>query len=83
MSEQATHQAKVLTVSDSIEAGSREDISGAALVTKLTASDFDVIEHRVVPDDVEEISNALSYMAYGFNGLIVTTGGSGRWKSVV
>ena len=28
-------------------------------------------------DDVEEITNALSYMAYGFNGLVVTTGGSG------
>ena len=44
---------------------------------RLTAAGFEVIEHRVVSDDVEEISNALSYMAYGFNGLIVTTGGSG------
>ena len=77
MSQQAGNQAKVLTVSDSIEAGNRADISGTALVERLTTTDFDVIEHRVVPDDVEEISNALSYMAYGFNGVIVTTGGSG------
>ncbi len=77
MSQQAGNQAKVLTVSDSIEAGNRDDISGTALVERLTTTDFDVIEHRVVPDDVEEISNALSYMAYGFNGVIVTTGGSG------
>lgn len=77
MSEQRPQQAKILTVSDSIAAGNREDSSGAALLRRLTESDYDVIERRVVPDDVEEISNALSYMAYGFNGLIVTTGGSG------
>jgi molybdopterin adenylyltransferase len=77
MSQQAAHQAKVLTVSDSVEAGNREDVSGSALVARLSEPGFDVIERRVVPDDVEEISNALSYMAYGFNGLIVTTGGSG------
>ena len=70
-------QAKVLTVSDSIAAGSREDLSGMALVNRLDVGGFEVIEHRVVPDNVGEISNALSYMAYGFNGLILTTGGSG------
>ena len=74
---QSGNQAKVLTVSDSIEAGNRSDVSGSALVQRLGETDFDVIERRVVPDDIEEISNALSYMAYGFNGLIVTTGGSG------
>ncbi|MEI7886194.1 MAG: MogA/MoaB family molybdenum cofactor biosynthesis protein [Actinomycetes bacterium] len=77
MSTPQSFQAKVLTVSDSIAAGSREDLSGMALLNRLAAAGFDVIEHRVVPDDVGEISNALSYMAYGFNGLILTTGGSG------
>jgi molybdenum cofactor synthesis domain-containing protein len=77
MSNEAVHQAKVLTVSDSVEAGNREDVTGAALVDRLTESGLNVIERRVVSDDIEEISNALSYMAYGFNGLIVTTGGSG------
>lgn len=77
MSDQPHQQAKILTVSDSIAAGNREDSSGAALLARLTEAEYDVIERRVVPDDVGEISNALSYMAYGFNGLIVTTGGSG------
>lgn len=77
MSQKSSMQAKVLTVSDSVEAGNRPDVSGVALVARLTEAEFEVIEHRVVYDDVEEISNALSYMAYGFNGLIVTTGGSG------
>ena len=77
MNEQPTQQAKVLTVSDSVAAGNREDVSGEALERHLDQAGFSVIERRVASDDVEEISNALSYMAYGFNGLIVTTGGSG------
>jgi molybdopterin adenylyltransferase len=77
MPDHAPNQAKVLTVSDSVEAGNRTDVSGDALVARLTTAGYDVIEHRVVSDDVEEITNALSYMAYGFNGLVVTTGGSG------
>jgi len=72
-----TYQAKVLTVSDSVDAGTREDVSGAAVVVRLESEDFEVIEHRVVSDELDEVVNALSYMAYGFNGLIVTTGGTG------
>lgn len=71
------YQAKVLTVSDGVVAGIREDRSGAALVERLGGAGFEVIEHRVVSDGIAEVSNALSYMAYGFNGLIVTTGGTG------
>jgi molybdenum cofactor synthesis domain-containing protein len=70
-------QAKVLTVSDSVDAGTREDVTGGAVIARLGDVGFDVIEHRVVADSVEEVANALSYMAYGFNGLIVTTGGTG------
>jgi molybdenum cofactor synthesis domain-containing protein len=61
-------QAKVLTVSDSVDAGTREDLTGAAVVERLGQVGFEVIEHRVVSDSVEEVANALSYMAYGFTG---------------
>jgi len=67
----------VLTVSDSVDAGDREDLGGSAVVDRLDRAGLEVIEHRVVSDSVEEVANALSYMAYGFNGLIVTTGGTG------
>lgn len=73
----AGHQAKVLTVSDGVIAGVREDRSGAAIAELLDQRGFEVIERRVVSDGVDEVSNALSYMAFGFNGLIVTTGGTG------
>jgi molybdopterin adenylyltransferase len=69
--------AKVLTVSDGVMAGTRDDTSGRALVDQLTAAGYPVLEHRVTADGVEAVANALSHMAYRFNGLIVTTGGTG------
>ncbi|KAA0236358.1 MAG: Molybdopterin adenylyltransferase [Acidimicrobiales bacterium] len=69
--------AKVLTVSDGVVAGTREDESGAALTKCLQEAGFKVVEHRVVADGTETVARALSHMAYGFNGLIVTTGGTG------
>lgn len=71
------HQAKVLTVSDGVVAGVREDRSGAAIAELLGSRGFEVLDRRLVSDGVDEVSNALSYMAFGFNGLVVTTGGTG------
>lgn len=69
--------AKVLTVSDGVDAGTRDDVGGRALVERLGEAGFRVVEHRVTSDDVDEVINALTYMAYRFNGVIVTTGGTG------
>jgi len=69
-------QAKVLTVSDGVVAGTREDTSGAALVERLRGP-YDVVEHRVVEDGEDSVASALTEMSAGFAGLIVTTGGTG------
>jgi molybdenum cofactor synthesis domain-containing protein len=69
--------AKVLTVSDGVVAGTREDRSGAALVGRLGDAGFTVAEHRVVADGRDTVGEALVEMAAAFNGLIVTTGGTG------
>ncbi|HVC13734.1 MAG TPA: MogA/MoaB family molybdenum cofactor biosynthesis protein [Acidimicrobiales bacterium] len=69
--------AKVLTVSESVHAGTREDRSGAALADLLGARGFDVIERRTVPDGIEPVAAALKEMAGDFAGLVVTTGGTG------
>jgi len=45
--------AKVLTVSDGVVAGTRDDKSGRALVERLTAEGFEVVEHRVVADGIQ------------------------------
>ncbi|HEX4245042.1 MAG TPA: MogA/MoaB family molybdenum cofactor biosynthesis protein [Acidimicrobiales bacterium] len=69
--------AKVLTVSDSTHRGEREDRSGPAVVALLEQHGFDVGEHRVVPDGSESVAIAITEMATGFVGAIVTTGGTG------
>lgn len=70
-------QAKVLTVSDGVVAGTREDRSGQALADRLEAAGFDVVERRVVSDGRETVGEALVELCDGFAGLVVTTGGTG------
>ncbi len=69
--------AKVLTVSDGVIHGTREDKSGGALVELLTANGYEIAEQRVVADGVDNVAPALIDMAEGFNGLVVSTGGTG------
>ena len=65
----------MLTVSDGVDAGVREDRSGALLVELLAGEGYDV-EHRVVPDERERIAAAIVDLA-GSAGLVLTTGGTG------
>jgi molybdopterin adenylyltransferase len=69
--------AKVITVSDGVAEGVREDRSGAALADLLTRSGFDVVERVVVADGVDAVADALVVACVGFAGLVVTTGGTG------
>lgn len=73
----AAQQAKVLTVSDGVAHGVRDDASGRALVDHLTAAGFDVIDHRVTADGADLVAAVLTELADGFAGLIVSTGGTG------
>lgn len=70
-------EAKILTVSDGVVAGTREDRSGAALAERLAAAGFSVVEQRVVADGTESVAAALGDLCDGFAGLVVTTGGTG------
>jgi molybdenum cofactor synthesis domain-containing protein len=70
-------QAKVLTVSDGVIAGTREDKSGQALLERLSAEGYEVVDRRAVADGVESVAGALRSMTAGFSGLVVTTGGTG------
>jgi molybdenum cofactor synthesis domain-containing protein len=72
-----TMQAKVLTVSDGVAEGTRDDKSGRALVDHLTTGGYEVVDHRVCADGVETVAAALREMTDGFAGLVVTTGGTG------
>ena len=67
----------MLTVSDGVVGGTREDKSGAALVQRLTEAGFEVDGHEVTADGVDEVAAALRRLCDGFEGLVVTTGGTG------
>ena len=57
-------KAAVLTVSDGVHAGERDDASGVLLEELLQEEGFDVVR-RVVPDEPESISSAIAELADG------------------
>jgi len=65
----------VLTVSDGVAAGTRDDRSGDLLVELLRADGYEV-DRRVVPDERERIATAITELAAGAQ-LVLTTGGTG------
>jgi molybdenum cofactor synthesis domain-containing protein len=65
----------VLTVSDGVVAGTREDRSGDLLAELLLGEGFEV-ERRIVPDERDEIGGALRALAPHVR-LVLTTGGTG------
>jgi len=70
-------EAKVITVSDGVVAGTRDDKSGTALVGRLTEAGWSVVDHRCIADGVDSVKDALVELSADFTGLIVTTGGTG------
>jgi molybdopterin adenylyltransferase len=68
-------RAAVLTVSDGVSAGEREDRSGDVLAELLAAEGHDV-ERRVVPDEREAVAEAIRDLAAGAR-VVLTTGGTG------
>jgi molybdopterin adenylyltransferase len=68
-------KAAVLTVSDGVVAGTREDASGDILAGLLEADGFEV-ERQVVPDEAGEIATAISGLAETA-AIVLTTGGTG------
>ena len=65
----------MLTVSDGVHSGEREDASGDTLEELLRGEGFGVLR-RVVPDELQTIADAIRELA-AESLLIVTTGGTG------
>lgn len=70
-------EVKILTVSDGVVHGTREDRSGAILETHLDDAGWTVVERAVTEDGEEPVATALRSLSDGFHGLVVTTGGTG------
>jgi len=69
--------AKVLTVSDGVVAGTRDDRSGEVVAEVLAEAGFEIVERRVVADGAKHVADALRDLTRGFAGLVATTGGTG------
>jgi molybdopterin adenylyltransferase len=69
-------KAAVLTVSDGVSAGERDDASGDVLEELLHGEGFDVVR-RVVPDDAPLIAAAVRELVEDGSLLVLTTGGTG------
>lgn len=67
--------AAVLTVSDGVARGERDDRSGDVLETLLRGDGYEVVR-RVVPDERETIGAAIGELAET-SRLVLTTGGTG------
>jgi molybdenum cofactor synthesis domain-containing protein len=69
-------KAAVLVVSDSVSAGTREDVSGKLIVERLKREGFESVDYALVSDDISAIERKLRDFAKGAN-LVITTGGTG------
>ncbi len=69
-------RAAVLTISDRCAAGTREDLSGPAVVSMLHRAGLEVTSVAILPDEMGEIAHALRHFAAEAD-LVVTTGGTG------
>ena len=70
-------EAKVVTVSDGVVAGTRTDASGEALAQRLTEAGWQVVDRRQIADGVASVASTLIELTEGFTGIVVTTGGTG------
>jgi molybdopterin adenylyltransferase len=68
----------IVTISDSVVAGTREDRSGAVLRERVEALGWQVTTQQMVPDEVDRITALLKNLADSAKvSLILTTGGTG------
>ena len=70
-------RAKILTVSDGVIGGTRQDRSGTALAGRFREAGWEVTDRWAVADGVDPVANALRELTWGWSGVVVTTGGTG------
>ncbi|MBI4811509.1 MAG: bifunctional molybdenum cofactor biosynthesis protein MoaC/MoaB [Ignavibacteriales bacterium] len=71
-------RAAVLVMSDSIAAGTKSDLSGQLIVEGLKKEGIEVLDYKIIPDDVNQIVQTLiEYTDKDKLDLVMTTGGTG------
>jgi len=78
MDQDARRRAAVVTASDGVTTGHREDRSGLAVTEQLTAAGFTVTAREVVPDERDRIADLLRRLCDTDRvALVAVTGGTG------
>jgi molybdopterin adenylyltransferase len=68
----------IITISDTVAGGERQDASGPAVATRCQELEFTVESTHTLPDDPAQIRSLLSKLADAQNiDVILTTGGTG------
>lgn len=70
-------RARVVVVSDGVADGSRDDRGGPALRSALEDAGAVVEAVVATPDGIEAVADTLRAQCAGFDGLVITTGGTG------
>ncbi|MDP2210080.1 MAG: bifunctional molybdenum cofactor biosynthesis protein MoaC/MoaB [Bacteroidota bacterium] len=71
-------RAAVLVMSDSIAAGTKSDLSGKLIVERLKKELVEVVDYKIIPDELEQIVSELIRYADELKlDLVMTTGGTG------
>jgi molybdopterin adenylyltransferase len=68
----------IITISDTVASGERQDASGPAVAARCQELKFSVVSTNILPDDPAQIRSLLSKLADERNvDVILTTGGTG------
>jgi cyclic pyranopterin phosphate synthase len=71
-------KAAVIVVSDSVSKGERPDRSGKLAIERLKSEGFEVLDYRVIPDDLSKIESSLISACDTLKvDLVLTSGGTG------
>jgi molybdenum cofactor biosynthesis protein MoaC len=71
-------RAAVLVMSDSIAAGKKSDLSGQLIVERLKNEEVEVVDYKIISDDIDKIIQILiRYADEDKLDLVITTGGTG------
>lgn len=71
-------RAAVLVLSDSIYAGKKSDLSGKLIVERLKKELVEVVDYKIIPDELEQIvAELIKYSDEMKLDLVMTTGGTG------
>jgi cyclic pyranopterin monophosphate synthase len=71
-------KAAVIVVSDSVSKGERSDRSGKLTIERLKGEGFEVLDYRVIPDDLSKIESSLINACDTLKvDLVLTSGGTG------